>query len=377
LVLKPDRPIHGLVRNEQGEPISDIEVSANGIAVKTDQQGRFVLRGLGEDATFQLKVFVDGYAPIDWGVTATPDGFEYVEVGEKPSIAGSQNAEAYKKAMEEITVRVPSLQITLQREAQIQGHVVDAVTNEPVTISRIVLCTFTRKENGEVVLDGCRIPRFAQPEPGRFSVGYFYPTEYHLTVSAEGYDDAEAFTPRVDSLEPINGIVVRMRRKSEAAESGAKLNPQIRGIVTDEAIPLEGARIALWTVPQETNAVNAKIVRRRTTTGDGYVFASQPLDRGSFSLDVPYQSDDWYLLVETPRRIVALKGPIAIGAGETKSVELKTRASGGLREPCRITRPSICPCTRCCSRISAFSTRRALGLTGALRLPMCFRASTV
>jgi hypothetical protein len=77
--------------------------------------------------------------------------------------------------------------------------------------------------------------------------------------------------------------------------------------------------------------VNARIVRGRTTTGDGYVYASQPLDRGSFSLDVPYQRDDWYLLVETPRRIVALEGPIAIGAGEKKSVELKTRASGGLR----------------------------------------------
>jgi hypothetical protein len=49
-------------------------------------------------------------------------------------------------------------------KAQIQGHVVDTLTNEPVTISQIVVCTFTRKADGEVILDGCRAARFAQPE---------------------------------------------------------------------------------------------------------------------------------------------------------------------------------------------------------------------
>jgi hypothetical protein len=135
-----------------------------------------------------------------------------------------------------------------------------------------------------------------------------------------------------EQVEPISDmIVVRMKRKRESAGSGATLNPQISGVVTDGAVPLEGPRIALWSIPREKNAVNANTVRGRRTTGDGFVFASQVLDRGSFSLDVPHQSDDWYLLVETPRRVVALHGPIAIGPGEKKSIELKTCASSGLR----------------------------------------------
>ena len=90
---------------------------------------------------------------------------------------------------------------------------IDAETGEPVAISQVVLCTFTRTPDRGIVLDGCRTADFAQARPGEFSVDYSYPTEYHLRVSADGYEDGEAFTPPVTCLEDVKGVVVKMRAR--------------------------------------------------------------------------------------------------------------------------------------------------------------------
>lgn len=331
LQLAPDKAIHGVIKTEEGDPIEHVEVSANGITATTDIDGKFVLRGFGGDARFQLQVSVDGYAFVNWGVTATPDGFEYYDVGQLGEI-DTQDAETYKRAMKEITIQIPRLEVVMHRESQIRGRVIDAETDAPITISRIVLCTFTRKKDGEIVLEGCRLPRFAQPRPGEFSVAYSYPAEYHIAVSAEGYHDAEAFTPPVTSLQQIDGIVVQMRKKSSASEGVEKVRQQINGVVRGQDQLPAGGRVALWSVPKKgRNAVNALIIRGRTTVGDGYVFASAMLEDGRFSLDVPYQSDDRYVLVETPSRIVSLHGPVSVAKGETKSLELTPQTAGRLR----------------------------------------------
>lgn len=330
LKLQPDKPIHGAVKDKNGEPIVSADVFAPGVATKTDAHGRFVLRGFGEDAQLQLKTRLEGYAPINWVVTVTRHGLEYYDVEKAPD-GDNLDAAAYKKALEAATVRTAKLEIEMQREAHIRGRAIDAGTGMPVTISRIVLCTFTRKKNGEVVLNGCRSPRFAQPKPGEFSVGYSYPTEYHLTISAAGYRDAEAFTPAVTSVQDIDGIEVKMTREGEVTDKPSSLHQRIFGVVKEGEELLSSARIALWHLPRESNAVNANIIRGRTTVGDGYVFASQMLKDGRFSLDVPYQSDDWYLLVETPQRIVAMHGPISVAKGENKSVVVTTRSGGEVR----------------------------------------------
>ena len=83
-------------------------------------------------------------------------------------------------------------------------------------------------------------------------------------------------------------------------------------------------------MPRATDAENAFVIRGRTTVGDGYVFASTILKDGHFSLDVPYQGDGWYVLVETPERIASLHGPITVGKGEIKSAELVPRTGGRL-----------------------------------------------
>ena len=58
---------------------------------------------------------------------------------------------------------------------------------------------------------------FEQPEPGRFRASFPAPDEYHLTFSAPGYHDAEAYTPKATELKTIGGIVARMKRKTEGS----------------------------------------------------------------------------------------------------------------------------------------------------------------
>ncbi len=197
--LHADKPIHGIVTDEDGLPIANANVLAMGSFVKTDSQGRFVLRGYAADASFPLRISAEGYAHIRWSVTATPEGFKYYDNQAIPRLTDT-DIEAYEKVIEAATVRVAKLEVRLKREARIRGRVVDAETGKPVMISRIVRCTFTRKKNGEIVLDGCHNSRFSQDKPGEFTLNYSFPTEYHLTVSAKGYDDAEAFTSAVTTL---------------------------------------------------------------------------------------------------------------------------------------------------------------------------------
>ena len=198
--LSPDTPIEGRVCDEEGNPIEGAEIRGNAERrLRSDQDGRFVLRGFGESARFQLQVRASGYAFINWGVKSTPAGIEYHEVGMDPD-ASELDPKAHRQTMDAITVRMPKLVVRMKRESYISGHAIDAGTGEPVTLSRIVLCTFTRKPDGEVILDGCRRSQFDQPEHGVFRLGYTFPSEYHLTLSADGYEDAEAFTPSVNSL---------------------------------------------------------------------------------------------------------------------------------------------------------------------------------
>ena len=101
----------------------------------------------------------------------------------------------------------------------------DVETGEPVRLSQIVLCFFERKPNGEPVLSGCRSADFEQPDVGRFRLPYTVPDEYHLTFSAAGYYDAEAFTPKVTQLTPIQGIVVKLKKKPKKPLPKYAINP--------------------------------------------------------------------------------------------------------------------------------------------------------
>jgi hypothetical protein len=200
--LEKDVRLSGVVREEDGTPITGVKIGGTvGHNATTDEQGAFTLRGFGPNPSFQMNVNKNGYAPLVGRVTVTGDGATYSI--RAAYYAGGGNLQDKKPAKE--------LTVILRRAGWIEGRAIDADTGEPVHLDKVVVCNFERKPSGKVVLRGCRSD-FEQTQPGRFRASFPTPDEYHLTFTAAGYHDAEAYTPKVTELKTVGGIVARMKK---------------------------------------------------------------------------------------------------------------------------------------------------------------------
>jgi hypothetical protein len=179
-------------------------------------------------------------------------------------------------------------------------------------------------------LSSCRIPEMEQPEPGRFRIAYMVPEEYHLTVSATGYYDGEAFTPKVTKLQPIKGIVVKLKKKGEGAVATVA-KQTISGTVTRDGKPVKTGWVGLWEMPRRWSVVNAPVLRGRTVVGEPFSIARAPIRDGAYSLNVPYPKDDWYVVAEEPGQALTQRGPVRIGVNEKKSLDIACVPGGSLR----------------------------------------------
>lgn len=307
IVLKQDVPIHGTVTDSRGAPIVGAKIEANGDGDRTtsDATGKFILSGFGPNPSFQLQVEKDGYVFINWGVKGGDDGFRWHEVGGDRKSSGP----------------VKQLDISMQRVAWIEGEAIDEETGEPVPLDRVVLCFFERKANGEIVLNGCRNSDFQQPHPGRFRLPYSHADEYHLTLFAKGYHDAEAFTPKVTALTQIEGIRVKMRKKAVDSVP-AVVRQTVSGTVTNHGHAVNSGWVGLWAMRRRHDIVNAPIQRGRTVAEDPIIYASAPIRDGKYTLSVPFQGEQFYLVAESPHSAATQVGPIAIALGEEKSLDI-------------------------------------------------------
>ncbi|WP_406698008.1 carboxypeptidase-like regulatory domain-containing protein [Singulisphaera sp. Ch08] len=300
--LEPDVPVVIVAKDEDGRPISGVEISHP--LATTDAEGKATLRGFGANFQFQLQARKAGYTFIKWGVRKTEQGIYWHEVGRKGPESGPFN----------------ELLVILKRAGWIEGQAVDADTGEPVRLERVVVCNFERKPSGEVVLRGCRSD-FEQTEPGRFRASFPGPNEYHLTFSAAGYHDAEAYTPRVTELTTIGGIVARMKKKTEgSAPQVAKQT--ITGMVTRNGKSVRSGWAALWALRRSANAPNSPVMRQRTAVSEPVVYASSPIRDGSFQLDVPFQSEAWYVVAEEPGYPLTQVGPIPVALNQKKLLDI-------------------------------------------------------
>ena len=308
--LEKDVPVAVVTKDEDGRPISAVAVQFAGT---TDAEGRTSMRGFGRDFQQQFKARKSGFALIDWVVRRTEKGIYWHEVGGDGTEHGPFG----------------ELSITLKRTGWIEGRTIDTDTGEPVRLQRVVVCTFERKPSGEVVLKGCRSD-FEQTEPGRFRASFPAPNEYHLTFTAGGYHDAEAYTPKVAELKTIEGIVARMKRKTDG--SAPQIAQQtIAGRVTRNGRPVQSGWVALWALPRPRNAPNSPVMRERTAVGEPRVHASFPIRDGSYSLNVPFQNEAWYVVAEEAGHPLTQVGPIAIGLNEKKSLDIACIEGGGIR----------------------------------------------
>src|SRR5690606_6852514 len=104
-----------------------------------------------------------------------------------------------------------------------------------------------REPDGTPVFNNCISASFEQPEPGRFRLSYNVPGEYHLALSADGYHDAEAFTPEVDALRPIEGLTVAMRPESATPEPVIE-DARLDGFATRDGRPIATGWATLGTI---------------------------------------------------------------------------------------------------------------------------------
>jgi hypothetical protein len=308
--LEKDVPVAVVTKDEDGRPISAVAVLFAGT---TDAEGRASMRGFGRDFQQQIQARKSGFALINWGVRRTEKGLYWHVVAGDGTEFGPFG----------------ELSMTLKRAGWIEGRAIDADTGEPVRLSRVVVCTFERKPTGEVVLKGCRSD-FEQTEPGRFRASFPAPNEYHLTFTARGYHDAEAYTPKVTELKTIEGIVARMKRNTEG--SAPQIAQQtIAGKVTRDGRPVQSGWVGLWALPRTRNAPNSPVMRERTAVGEPIVHGSAPIRDGSYRLDVPFQSEAWYVVAEEAGHPLTQVGPIAIGLNEKKSLEIACTEGGWIR----------------------------------------------
>ncbi len=313
LRLVKDVPIAGRVHDQRGNPIVAAEINAGGITATTDEQGQFMLRGFAAHPTFQLQISKPGYVFINWGVKVTEAGIEYEWVGDDTHARQT----------------LKSLDVGMEESAWIEGRAVDAETGKPVRLEKVILCTFERKPNGEILTAGCRVSKFEQPEAGHFRVEYSRPDEYHLSLLAQGYHDAEAFTPLVKQLQPIDGLVVRMKRRDDASLSGISTRT-IRGTVTHDGLPVKSGWVGLWGVRSASDSVNAYIRHGRTTTGDPVIYERAPILDGAYEISVPFQGI-WYVVAEQPGHTLTQAGPIVIKVNEQRTLDIAWKKPGSAR----------------------------------------------
>ncbi|MBI3837878.1 MAG: carboxypeptidase regulatory-like domain-containing protein [Planctomycetia bacterium] len=314
--LANDIPVAGLIKDEEGRPIDGVAIEANSeYRAISDPQGHFVLRGFGPNPRFQTHMAKEGYVGINRSVTVGGDSFSWEDVG----------AEKGTPAVGPIK----DFTVVMKRQAWIEGQTLDAETGEPVRLDKVVLCTFERKPNGEILRAGCKNSNFEQPETGRFRVPYSYPDEYTLTFSAAGYQDAETFTPLVKDLQPISGITVKLKKDKD----GAKLEIQRQrfvGRVTRDGKPLKSGWVGLWALRRPFDTMNAHIMRGRTATGDPIAYSSAPIQDGAYSLDVPFQQGGWYVVAEAPGQAITQVGPFRIAANEEQKLDIACIEGGSI-----------------------------------------------
>jgi hypothetical protein len=317
--LEVDVPVTGIVRDEEGRPIDGVTIVAgSGRVATTDAEGKFTLRGFGPNPSFQMNVRKDGYALLVGRVFVSEAGFRYVTLDPANPAGAPRPAPLTKK-----------LAVTLQRVGSIEGRAVDAETGGPVRLENVALREFQRKPSGEVVLRRGVRNEFEQPEPGRFRIAFAVPGEFHLTFSAAGYHDAEAFIPKVTELKSVEGIVARLKKKAEGS-TPTVARQTIAGTVTRDGRPVKFGWVALWRLMRSTNTINAPVMRGRTVVGRPVVNAV-PIRDGSYTIDAPFQGEGWYVVAEEPGYPLTQVGPITIAQNEKKTLDIACTEGGRIR----------------------------------------------
>ena len=313
LRLRKRVTITGTVKDEDGKPIAGARLSNR----MTDPQGRFTLQVSGQIPQFQLNVRKLGYVPLVGNVIRTDGGVRYVVA------TGGDKTDP---------VPAKELSIVLKRAGRFEGRVVDAETNEPVRLDKAVVGHVTRKPNGEPVVNYLHEAEAETPntEPGRFQALYYSPDEYRLTFVASGYHDADVFMPKVAGLETVGGIVVKLNKKAERTTPSVA-RQTIAGKVTRGGQPVPSGWVGLWALRKPAKAPNSPVMRGPHGRRGPDRLRQRSILEGAFTLNVPFQGEDWYVVAEEAGHALTQVGPIAVALNEKKTLDIACTEGGRIR----------------------------------------------
>ncbi len=117
-------------------------------------------------------------------------------------------------------------------------------------------------------------------------------------------------------------------KKKTAGSSPDVAKQTISGKASRDGRPINVGWVGLWAVPRPPVAVNTPVMRGRTVVGGPIVYSSAPIRDGNYTLDVPFQNEDWYVAVEEPGHALTQVGPIPIALKEQKKLDI-TAGEGG------------------------------------------------
>ncbi|MEO0480278.1 MAG: carboxypeptidase regulatory-like domain-containing protein [Planctomycetota bacterium] len=220
IALDPGRSLTGVVRGPRGEQVVGAGVSVSSgrkseRVGRTDEEGRFELRGLNE-GRLRLSVSADGYAAV-------------------------------KDA--EVPVDVAEFDVELATSGRFAGQLFDAVTNEPITKFSIRFLPI----DGPVRLKGGALTEwhgFSDPE-GRFDTGpEGWPIGFEalLDVRAPGYLGG-APTPIV-AIGSDEDPFLRLSLERGVSLSGL--------VLSDVGLPLEVGGLEVWDTTRERRIGGSK-----------------------------------------------------------------------------------------------------------------------
>lgn len=156
-----------------------------------------------------------------------------------------------------------------------------------------------------------------------------YPGDYagfHLSFQADGYQEAEHTTPKIEVAKDFDNIVVRMKKKPGTA--GAKVTG-VRGRVTRNGEPVKHGWAALGFVNGRTmNVPNADVVRRRTTAGPLVVVDEAPVRNGEYALNAYRPGSRYVVVVYEPGHAPTHVGGLKVTEDEVSKVDVACVAGG-------------------------------------------------
>jgi len=169
---------------------------------------------------------------------------------------------------------------------------------------------------------------------GRFRISLAEPAQdyagFHITFSANQYEDAEHHTPRITPDSDFPDVVIKLKRKKITVEDKrVKVGEGFRGKVMHQGKPVSSGVVTLCRMVKDMNVINGYVLRGRVTTPAYMELATTTLEHGSYEI-AAYSPGKYFLTIYLPGEAPTITDVVSLGSGEWKQFDINTRPPGSI-----------------------------------------------